>query len=132
MQNQIFYDRPYSLTILFIYIAVVTAIYSVCEASIIVEAPLLLKAYLKWHVGIICTVCFLAIILDPSVFCWSSMRTIGGNVDGTGESGGSVQDRQLVTVVRPIIGFGLFEYQVETVDWAWIDGKKHEKAILRM
>lgn len=60
------------------------------------------------------------------------MRTIGGNVDGTGESGGSVQDRQLVTVVRPIIGFGLFEYQVETVDWAWIDGKKHEKAILRM
>ena|SRR5699024_9705378 len=132
MANQIFYNRPYSLTILFIYIAVVTAIYSVCEASIAVEAPSLLKAYLKWHVGIVCTVCFLAIILDPSVFRWSSTRVIGGNGYDTGEGGVSAEDRQLVTVVRPIIGFRLFEYRVETVGCVWIDGKKHENAIVRM
>lgn len=82
--------------------------------------------------GIICTVCFLAIIFDPSVFRWPSTRAVEGNGYGTGEGGGSAEDRQLVTVIRPIIGFRLFEYRVETVGWGWIDGKKHEKAIVRI
>lgn len=62
------------------------------------------------------------------MFRWSSTRAIGGN----GEGGGSAEDRQLMTVVRPIIGFRLFEYRVETVGCVWIDGKKHEKAIIWM
>lgn len=57
---------------------------------------------------------------------------VGGNGDGTGEGGRSVEDRQLVKVVRPIIWFRLFEHHVETTVCAWIDKKKHEKVIVRI
>ena len=72
----------------------------------------------------------MAIILDPSVFRWSSTRVVGAN----GEGGVIAENRQLVTVARPIIGFRFIEYRVESLEGRCVpfDGKKHEKAIVRI
>ncbi|ODM21598.1 hypothetical protein SI65_02442 [Aspergillus cristatus] len=131
---QVLYDRPYNPAYIFILIAILTIAFISIHIEFAVHMPSLLPVSFGLHWGLICGICLLAILFDPSVAYLTTKRDVSGNGGGGGGDGSA----RVVTVRRPLVAFResrvnvLLENTEGVAGWNWIDGVRYEEAAVEV
>ena len=125
--HQTFYSLPHSPRTIFLSIGCAAISYILTNNLAKPLSPFLynISSFIRAaSLSVILSSCAYAVILDPE-----TAHTTERRVEGNGKRG------RVITVKRPLIGLEGYKYRQKTPEHlgdVWVDGVRHEKALVRI